>query len=117
VQAANHDALGLIVDSFHTLAVADNASGIAECQSINCFFVQLADAPKLTMDALSWSRHFRNFPGRANCQWLNSCALLWQQAIATAIAGSIQRRVPRSAGRLIARDGLRSLLLSNRKPV
>src|SRR5580698_5663210 len=60
VQAANHDALGLIVDSFHTLAVADDASGIAEVPTDKLFFVQLADAPKLTIDALSWSRHFRN---------------------------------------------------------
>ena len=28
------------------------------------FFVQMADAPKLSMDVLSWSRHFRNFPGQ-----------------------------------------------------
>jgi 4-hydroxyphenylpyruvate dioxygenase len=30
------------------------------------FFVQLADAPRLDMDALSWSRHFRNFPGQGD---------------------------------------------------
>ena len=30
------------------------------------FFVQLADAPRLSMDALSWSRHFRNFPGQGD---------------------------------------------------
>jgi len=28
------------------------------------FLVQLADAPILEMDFLSWSRHFRNFPGQ-----------------------------------------------------
>ena len=27
------------------------------------FFLQLADAPKLSMDVLSWSRHHRLFPG------------------------------------------------------
>jgi 4-hydroxyphenylpyruvate dioxygenase len=64
VQTANHEALGLIVDSFHTLAVGDDASGIAALPADRLFFVQLADAPKLTLDALSWSRHFRNFPGQ-----------------------------------------------------
>lgn len=64
VQAASDDALGLIVDSFHTLAVDDDPSGIARLPADRLFFVQLADAPRLSMDALSWSRHFRNFPGQ-----------------------------------------------------
>ena len=62
VQLAGHDALGLIVDSFHTLSLDDDPAGIAEVPSEKLFFVQLADAPRLAMDPLSWSRHFRNFP-------------------------------------------------------
>lgn len=64
VQAAAHPALGLIVDSFHTLALGDHPAGLAAVPGDRIFFVQLADAPRLQMDVLSWSRHFRNFPGQ-----------------------------------------------------
>lgn len=112
VQAANHDALGLIVDSFHTLAVADDASGIAEVPADKLFFVQLADAPKLTMDALSWSRHFRNFPGQGQLP----VADFLRAALATGYRGPLSLEVfndefRAAPARLIARDGLRSLLL------
>jgi 4-hydroxyphenylpyruvate dioxygenase len=112
VQAANHDSLGLIVDSFHTLAVADDASGIAEVPTDKLFFVQLADAPKLTMDALSWSRHFRNFPGQGQLP----VAEFLRAALATGYHGPLSLEVfndefRAAPARLIARDGLRSLLL------
>ena len=57
VQRARHPALGLIVDSFHTLALGDDPAGLAALPGDRIFFVQLADAPALTMDVLSWSRH------------------------------------------------------------
>jgi 4-hydroxyphenylpyruvate dioxygenase len=112
VQAANHNALGLIVDSFHTLAVADDASGIAEVPADKLFFVQLADAPRLTMDALSWSRHFRNFPGQGQLP----VADFLRSALATGYRGPLSLEVfndefRAAPARLIARDGLRSLLL------
>ena len=66
VQQAAHPALGLIVDSFHTLCLGDDPSGIAQLPAEKLFFVQMADAPKLSMDVLSWSRHFRNFPGQGD---------------------------------------------------
>jgi 4-hydroxyphenylpyruvate dioxygenase len=61
VQTADHPALGSIVDSFHTLCLNDDPSGFP---ADKIFLVQLADAPRLSMDVLSWSRHFRNFPGQ-----------------------------------------------------
>ncbi|MDP0941848.1 TIM barrel protein, partial [Klebsiella quasipneumoniae] len=30
------------------------------------FIVQIADAPRLDMDHLYWSRHFRNMPGQGD---------------------------------------------------
>ena len=45
VQQAAHPALGLIVDSFHTLSLDDDPSGIADMPGEKIFFVQLADAP------------------------------------------------------------------------
>src|SRR4029453_10395117 len=66
VRQVDHPALGLIVDSFHTLALDDAPSGLAEGPGDKIFFVQLADAPRLDMDVLTWGRHFRNFPGQGD---------------------------------------------------
>lgn len=62
VQRAEHPALGLILDSFHTLVLDDDFAAIASLPAEKVFFVQLADAPRMSSDPLSWSRHFRNFP-------------------------------------------------------
>jgi 4-hydroxyphenylpyruvate dioxygenase len=112
VQCANHPALGLIVDSFHTLAVEDDASDLAALPAERLFFVQLADAPRLALDALSWSRHFRNFPGQgqlAVADFLRSVlASGYQGPLSLEVFNDEFRAAP---ARMIARDGLRSLLL------
>src|SRR3546814_11023009 len=64
VQQVDNPALGVILDSFHTLALGDDSSGIVDIPGERIFFVQLADAPLLAMDVLQWSRHFRCFPGQ-----------------------------------------------------
>lgn len=56
--------MGLILDSFHMLAVNNEIEGIAALPGDRIFLVQLADAPRLSIDVLSWSRHFRNFLGQ-----------------------------------------------------
>jgi 4-hydroxyphenylpyruvate dioxygenase len=112
VQMADHQALGLIVDSFHTLAVGDDASGVASVPADRLFFVQLADAPRLTLDALSWSRHFRNFPGQGElpiADFLRSVlAAGYRGALSLEVFNDEFRAAP---ARLVARDGLRSLRL------
>lgn len=64
VNAVNHPALGLILDSFHSLARAIPVETLREIDPSRIFIVQLADAPIVQMDYLSWSRHFRNMPGQ-----------------------------------------------------
>ena len=64
VQAADHPAVGLVVDSFHTFAIEDDDAPIADIPGDRIFFAQLADAPLIRLDPLSWSRHFRCFPGQ-----------------------------------------------------
>src|SRR4029453_4783041 len=66
VKRANHPHLGLILDSFHTLSLKDDPSGIAQIPGEKIFFLQLADAPLLVMDVLQWARHYRNFPGQGH---------------------------------------------------
>jgi 4-hydroxyphenylpyruvate dioxygenase len=113
VQMADHPALGLIVDSFHTLSLGDDPSGIARVPGEKLFFVQMADAPWLSMDVLSWSRHFRNFPGQGDLDVTG----FMRAVLASGYSGPLSLEVFnddfRSApARLVARDGLRSLILN-----
>jgi len=113
LQKAAHPALGLIVDSFHTLALKDDPAGLAEVPGDRIFLVQLADAPRRDMDVLSWSRHFRNFPGQGDLPVTEFV----QAVLASGYAGPLSLEVfndhfRASPSRRIARDGLRSLILA-----
>ena len=66
VRRADHPAVGLILDSFHTLSRGLDPDSIRSIPADKVFFVQLADAPRLQMDLLSWSRHYRNMPGQGD---------------------------------------------------
>jgi 4-hydroxyphenylpyruvate dioxygenase len=63
VQLANHPAVGVCLDSFHILSRGHDPAAIEQIPGDKIFFLQLADAPALRMDVLSWSRHHRLFPG------------------------------------------------------
>jgi 4-hydroxyphenylpyruvate dioxygenase len=112
VEQVSHPALGLILDSFHTLALGDDLAGLGDVPAEKIFFVQIADAPKLSMDVLSWSRHFRNFPGQGALP-VNHFV---RDVIAAGYDGPLSLEVFKdefraAPARLMARDGLRSLLL------
>lgn len=66
VRRADHPNVGLILDSFHTLARKIDPDTIRRIPSDKIFFVQLADAPLIDMDLLYWSRHFRCMPGEGD---------------------------------------------------
>ena len=66
VRRADHPNVGLILDSFHTLARKIDPDSIRAIPGDRIFFVQLADAPLIDMDLLYWSRHFRNMPGEGD---------------------------------------------------
>lgn len=63
VEAVDHPNLGTCLDSFHILSRDWDTAPIEDINADKIFFVQVADAPKLSMDVLSWSRHYRVFPG------------------------------------------------------
>ena len=63
VAAVDHPNLGTCLDSFHILSRDWDTAPIEAFNPEKIFFVQVADAPKLSMDVLSWSRHYRVFPG------------------------------------------------------
>jgi 4-hydroxyphenylpyruvate dioxygenase len=113
VQAADHPALGLIVDSFHTLSLGDDFAGIAHIPADRIFFAQLADAPLMSGDVLNWSRHFRNFPYQGA---LDVTGFL-RAVLASGYAGPLSLEIfndefRAAPARLTARDGLRSLILA-----
>jgi 4-hydroxyphenylpyruvate dioxygenase len=113
VRMADHPALGLIVDSFHTLSLGDDPSGIAGVPGERLFFVQMADAPKLSMDVLSWSRHFRNFPGQGDLDVTGFMRAVLGSGYRGPLSLEVFNDDFRSApARLVARDGLRSLILN-----
>jgi 4-hydroxyphenylpyruvate dioxygenase len=66
VELADHPAVGTCLDSFHILSRGHDPAEIEKIPGDRIFFVQLADAPALSMDVLSWSRHHRLFPGEGD---------------------------------------------------
>ncbi len=112
VKRADHPALGLCLDSFHTLSLGDDLSALkGTVPKEKLFFLQLADAPKLSMDVLSWSRHHRLFPGQGElpvAQFLKDLLEAgYEGPLSLEIFNDEFRAAP---SRRIARDGLRSLI-------
>lgn len=66
VELADHPNVGTCLDSFHVLSRGHDPAQIAQIPGEKIFFLQLADAPALDMDVLSWSRHHRLFPGEGD---------------------------------------------------
>lgn len=66
VELADRPNLGVCLDSFHILSRGHDPAGIESIHGEKIFFLQLADAPALDMDVLSWSRHHRLFPGEGS---------------------------------------------------
>ncbi|GAA3364744.1 bifunctional sugar phosphate isomerase/epimerase/4-hydroxyphenylpyruvate dioxygenase family protein [Saccharopolyspora gregorii] len=64
VRRADHPALGVCLDSFHILSRGGDPTTIRTIPAEKLFFLQLADAPRMNMDLLQWSRHHRLFPGQ-----------------------------------------------------
>ncbi|MDT5148602.1 MAG: 4-hydroxyphenylpyruvate dioxygenase [Mycobacterium sp.] len=66
VDLADHPAVGVCLDSFHVLSRGHDPAAIEDISGEKIFYLQLADAPALSMDVLSWSRHHRLFPGEGD---------------------------------------------------
>ncbi len=66
VRRADHPAIGLTLDSFHICARRTDLNAIRSIPGDKIVLVQLADGPWLDMDVMSWSRHFRCFPGQGD---------------------------------------------------
>jgi 4-hydroxyphenylpyruvate dioxygenase len=110
VRRAEHPSIGLILDSFHALARKTPIDAISAIPADRIFLVQLADAPRVELDVLSWSRHFRCFPGQGDLPVVDFMKAVQDTGYSGPLsleifndqfrAGSVAR---------FARDGLRSL--------
>src|SRR6195256_113319 len=110
VRRADHPAVGLVLDSFHILARGTDLSAIRAIPGDRIFLVQLADAPLLQMDYLSWSRHFRNFPGQGELPVLDFMEALEATGYDGALSLEIFNDQFRAgSARSLAVDGHRSL--------
>jgi 4-hydroxyphenylpyruvate dioxygenase len=111
VRRADHPAVGLVLDSFHTLARKTDLNAIATIPREKIFLVQLADAPLLDMDYLSWSRHYRNFPGQGDLPVLEFMLALQATGYSDWLSLEIFNDQFRAgSARGVAVDGQRSLL-------
>ncbi|WP_371226857.1 3-dehydroshikimate dehydratase QuiC [Pseudomonas sp. QE6] len=116
VREVNHPALGVILDSFHTLSLKGDPAGIALIPGEKIFFVQMADAPILAMDVLEWSRHFRNFPGQGEFDLPGFLAPILRSGYRGPLSLEVFNDGFRAAPpRANAADGLRSLLYLEEK--
>lgn len=111
VRRADHANVGLILDSFHTLARKIDPETIRRIPGDKIFFVQLADAPLISMDLLYWSRHFRNMPGEGDLAVTD----FTKAVMATGYAGPISLEIFNDQFRggqakAVAKDGYRSLI-------
>ncbi|WP_347312800.1 bifunctional sugar phosphate isomerase/epimerase/4-hydroxyphenylpyruvate dioxygenase family protein [Defluviimonas sp. SAOS-178_SWC] len=111
VRRAEHPNVGLILDSFHTLARRIDPATIRSIPGDRIFFVQLADAPAIDMDLLYWSRHFRNLPGEGDLDVTG----FMRAVTATGYAGPLSLEIfndqfRSGLPRLVAIDGRRSLI-------
>jgi 4-hydroxyphenylpyruvate dioxygenase len=111
VRRADHPRIGIILDSYHTLARKLPVDPIRSIPADRITFVQLADAPNLEMDLLQLSRHFRCFPGQGDLDIESFMAAI----LATGYDGWLSHEIFNDRFRMapprqIATDGERSLI-------
>ncbi len=111
VRRAGRDNVGIILDSFHILSRGLDTSNIGTMPRDRIFMVQMADAPRLQMDHLSWSRHWRCLPGQGDLD----LASFMRDLVATGYDGVLSLeifndRFRAGSARSVALDGHRSLI-------
>jgi 4-hydroxyphenylpyruvate dioxygenase len=111
VRRANHPNVGTVLDTFHIQARNLDLSVIRNIPKDRIFLVQVADAPKLQMDFLSWSRHWRCLPGQGDFDLVAFMAALGATGYDGFLSLEIfNDRFRAGSARSVALDGHRSLL-------
>jgi 4-hydroxyphenylpyruvate dioxygenase len=111
VRRADHLAIGLTLDTFHIFSRRTDLNSILSIPGERIFLVQVADAPNLSMDHLSWSRHYRCFPGQGELPLSSFMNCLQQTGYDGPLSLEIFNDQFRSSSVIAtARDGYRSLV-------
>jgi 4-hydroxyphenylpyruvate dioxygenase len=112
VRRVNHPAMGLILDSFHSLARKIPIDSLQDIEADKIFLVQVADAPLMPMEYLYWSRHFRCFPSQGDLEVAGFAQTVLRQGYRGPLSLEIfNDRFRAWSATQIAADGLRSLIL------
>ena len=112
VRRVDHEAVGLILDTFHVLSRTDDLTALESIPGDRIFLVHIADAPVVKMDYLYWSRHFRCFPGQGEFPLVAFMQALRKTGYDEAISLEIfNDHLRAAASRQTAIDGHRSLIL------
>ena len=110
VREVNHPAVGLALDAFSSLAPGIPCESLEAIDVAKVFHVQIADAPRLAMDAQSWSRHFRCMPGQGELPLVEFVSTLRRLGYAGVLSLEIfNDRFRAGSTAEIALDGMRSL--------
>lgn len=112
VRKVGHPAIGLVLDSFHSLSRKIPVDSIDSIAPEKIFLIQIADAPDMPMDYLYWSRHFRCFPSQGDLPVPEFVAA----AAAIGYAGPLSLEIFNDrfrewSAKRVANDGWRSLQL------
>ncbi len=111
VRDTDHPAIGLILDTFHSLSRNIPSSSIGDIRPEKLFLVQVADAPRLDMDLLQWSRHFRCMPGQGDLAVTDWAEAIWRTGYDGWWSLEIfNDRFRAGSASSVAQDGNRSLL-------
>ena len=111
VRRADHPAVGLTLDSFHIFSRKTELGAIRSIPRDKIALVQLADAPWLEMDVISWSRHFRCFPGQGDFPLLDFMNAVLDTGYEGLLSLEIFNDQFRAfSPRAVALDGQRSLI-------
>jgi 4-hydroxyphenylpyruvate dioxygenase len=110
-EPADHRAVGLVVDSFHSFAAQADLDHLRRIPGANIFLTHLADAEAIHSDLLEQGRHFTNFPGQGELPLLE----FMEGLQATGFDGPLSLeifndQVRAGSARSTAVDGRRSLL-------
>ena len=111
VRRADHPSVGLILDTYHTIARGVPLESIRAIPGDRIVLVQVADAPKVDMDLLQHSRHFRCMPGQGDFPLID-----FMQALdATGYDGMLSLEIfndqfRAGSARQVATDGRRGLV-------
>lgn len=111
VQRAGHPALGVILDSFHTLAAGDTPPAPGDIPADKIAYLQLSDAPRLDMSLVTVGRHFRCLPGQGDLDVAGFAAAALNAGYSGPLAIEVFNDDLRAAPvRATAQEAMRSLL-------